>query len=476
MTAKTEMNRQESLAALGFDELKAAFAEQELFEGKTWQLSPFSFALSEEQVAEIEAIGRACFDFQQGLETLYLRSASGRNLLRNRPLVAPWVAEYVDRGKPAWLTEHARSGKQRGLFPTVLRPDLLLTDDGFSLTELDHVPGGIGLTAYLCALYADHGVIGGSENIILNFQRSLASLRPEIDNPILAIVVSEEAATYRPELQWVADRLQERGFRVFCLSPEDLFPLGGALFFDHGGTPEKIDVIYRFFELFDLENIAGREFIIEALEHGEIAVAPPLRPFQEEKLALALLHHHRLHDFWAEVLPKQSRKILGKIIPESWIIDPAPLPPGAVLDGPQVGGRPISDWRDLASASQRERELVLKRSGFHETAWGARSVVLGNDVSGKEWGAALDAAESAVESGLFILQRFRKPCRALHPIYDTLGVSRERQGRVLLRPYYFIVDREALLCGVLATFCPPDKKIIHGMKDAAMLPCRMVRK
>jgi hypothetical protein len=24
---------------------------------------------------------------------------------------------------------------------------------------------------------------------------------------------------------------------------------------------------------------------------------------------------------------------------------------------------------------------------------------------------------------------------------------------------------------VLATLCPADKKIIHGMKDAALLPC-----
>ena len=27
------------------------------------------------------------------------------------------------------------------------------------------------------------------------------------------------------------------------------------------------------------------------------------------------------------------------------------------------------------------------------------------------------------------------------------------------------------LSGALATFCPPDKKIIHGMQDAALLPC-----
>jgi hypothetical protein len=457
----------------GYKELEAALGAQELFEEKTWQLSPTAFSLTAEQVTGLETIGRACFDFHQGLETLYLRSASGRNLLRNRPLFAPWVAEYIDRGKPTWLVEHARSAGRRGHFPTVLRPDLLLTDDGFALTELDSVPGGIGLTAFLCDLYADDAIVGSSEEMVLNFQRSLADLRPEIENPVIAIVVSEESGTYRPEMVWVAKRLQDRGHRVYCLSPEDLFPIGGSLCFDHGGTPEKIDVVYRFFELFDLENIAGREFLIEALESGEIAVAPPLRPFQEEKLALALFHHHRLQDFWAETLPKRSRKILQKIIPESWIIDPTPLPPGAVLEGPQMGGHPISDWLDLAAASQRERELILKRSGFHQTAWGARSVVLGSDVSREQWRTALEAATGAADSGPFILQRFRKPRRALHPLFDGNGEFRERQGRARLCPYYFLVNREPVLSGVLATFCPPDKKIIHGMRDAALLPGRM---
>ena len=70
----------------GFEELKAAFAGQELFEDKTWQLSPAAFPLTEPQLAEIEAIGAACADFNRALETLYLRSAEGRNLLRNRRL------------------------------------------------------------------------------------------------------------------------------------------------------------------------------------------------------------------------------------------------------------------------------------------------------------------------------------------------------------------------------------------------------
>jgi hypothetical protein len=43
-----------------------------------------------------------------------------------------------------------------------------------------------------------------------------------------------------------------------------------------------------------------------------------------------------------------------------------------------------------------------------------------------------------------------------------------------LCPYFFNQGGRMRLAGALATFCPPDKKIIHGMQDAALLPCRVV--
>ncbi len=134
---------------LAYESIKSALDAQPLFEAKTWQLSPEAWPVTRQQVAELEQIGAACLEFHQTLETLYLRAAAGKNLLRNKPLVAPWVAEYLDRGKPARLVQQARDPRMRGVFPTVLRPDLLLVDHGFALTELDSVPGGIGLTAFL---------------------------------------------------------------------------------------------------------------------------------------------------------------------------------------------------------------------------------------------------------------------------------------------------------------------------------------
>jgi hypothetical protein len=149
-----------------------------------------------------------------------------------------------------------------------------------------------------------------------------------VRNPLIAILVSDEAATYRPEMFWLAEQLQRMGRRVYCLRPDEVFPLGGELCFDVEGTPEKIDIIYRFFELFDWANVkVGRE-ILEAWAGGTVAIAPPMRAFQEEKLALALFHHHLLRDYWAESLDARTLKLLQRLIPRSWVMDPAPLPPG----------------------------------------------------------------------------------------------------------------------------------------------------
>jgi hypothetical protein len=507
----------QAMPDLSHETLRNALRAQSLFEDKTWQLSPEAWPLTAAQVAELDAIGAACLEFHHALETLYLRAAAGKNLLRNKPLLAPWAADYLDRGKPAGLIAHARHPRNRGAFPTVLRPDLLLTDEGFVMSELDSVPGGIGLTAFLNRLYGGEdcaaagataaaagiipaagsgiipaggtapaaavsaaaagtdvaGILGAGDAMIRNFHDSLAALRPDLRSPLIALVVSDEAATYRPEMRWLAGQLQLQGKRVFCLEPGELFPLGSTLCLDIEGNPEKIDILYRFFELFDLANIRIADAILESWQAGELAIAPPMRHFQEEKLGFALFHHHLLADFWAETLGRRTLQLLKKLIPMTWVIDPAPLPPGAVLEGPRVGGRALTDWRQLAAATQKERDLIIKISGYHETAWGARSVVLGSDCSREEWQAGIGNAVKDAPANPHVLQEYKKPRRVRHRVYDRERQPREVDGRLRLCPYFFNLGGKPVLSGALATFCPPDKKIIHGMTDAALLPGRL---
>ena len=139
----------------------------------------------------------------------------------------------------------------------------------------------------------------------------------------------------------------------------------------------------------------------------------------------------------------------------------------------------LGDWRDLMGASQKERDLIIKISGFHETAWGARSVVLGSDCSREEWQQGVEQALRLAPTNLHVMQEYRKPKRVHHPVYrvPASGGPAEaavQAGRLRLCPYFFVVNGQARLSGALATFCPPDKKIIHGMQDAALLPCRVL--
>lgn len=454
-------------------DIENAFAAQSLFENKSWRLSPRAWPLTPAQLKQIEAIGRACHEFYLALDLLYTRSLENRNILRNGDQKVPWVADYLDRGKPESLLAHARHRRQRRRVPSVIRPDLLLTPDGLALTEMDSVPGGIGLTAFLNRMYADvDSVIGDEDRMVYAFYESLADLCPERALPTIGIVVSDEASTYRPEMEWLAGELQALGFKVFTLHPGDLFPVGDTICADIDGNPEELHVIYRFWELFDHREVPVMETLIEFADRGVgPVVTPPMRPFQEEKLSLALFHHHLLREFWREILSKSSYRLLKAIIPQSWIMDPVDLPPNAVLDAPWVGGRPIASWEQLAGASQKERNLILKLSGFHENAWGARSVLLGSDASRDEWrDGILEAVEGAPEN-LYLLQEYRKPAKLSHEVYEPDGSLRVMHGRLRLCPYYFIQSGESTLGGILATYCPADKKIIHGMRDAVLIPC-----
>lgn len=462
-----------------FARIRAALDEQPLFEDKTWRLSPEAFPLTAAQVEEIGQIGQACLEFYRALETLYLRSVEGRNLLRNRELKAPWVAEYLDRGKPEELLRHGRHKRLRGTLPLVMRPDLLLTEEGFVLSEMDSVPGGIGLTGFLNRLYgglegSGGGIVGAGDAMVETFYRNLAALAPHKGLPFIAILVSDEAGTYRPEMEWLAAELQKKGRRVFTFHPGDVMPLGNTLCVNMNGSPQQVDVIYRFWELFDLAHVPIANYILEAWDDAQVVISPPMRAFQEEKLNLALFHHHLLEDFWKENLSRRSWQTLKRVIPQSWVMDPVELPPNAVLDAPTVGGKPIRRWEQLGDASQKDRNLIIKLSGFHENAWGARSVTLGSDCSREEWQEAIAEAVREAPRSLYVLQVYHKPMRLTHPVFPPEGGDRTvpMEGRLRLCPYYFVEGEGVRLTGILATFCPADKKIIHGMRDAAMLPCR----
>lgn len=426
----------EKLAAI-----REALPKEGLFAEKDWLISPDPFPIEKKFLAELEQLGHRLLIFQRACNQLYQLSVKGKQ--------PAWVAHYLDAGKPPELVEFSRQKQFRDLVPAVARPDLILTESGYIIAEIDSVPGGIGLTGWLNQTYSafDNAIVGGADGMLDGFQ----SVLPNGGD----IVISQEAATYRPEMEWIAARLKDRHrdleWRV--VAAENYEPQDGR-------------AVYRFFELFDRPNLSKIDKTLRANEEGRISITPPIKPYLEEKMWFALFWLQPLREFWRRELGEKYFVKLQEVIPYSWLLDPAPLPQHAVI--PRLE---IHDWHEAAKFSQKDRDLLLKVSGFSPLSWGSRGIALGSDLPHAEWQRRIDHALATFESSPTILQRFHKGRLFEHRYWDPeSGELKTMKGRVRLCPYFFVEGDRVKLRGVLATICPADKKLLHGMRDAILVP------
>ena len=421
------------MPTLTLADLKKSVPKTGFFVNREWIWSPEPLQLSKNQKKILSRLGRPLHRFQCATDELYRLSSEGR-----RP---EWIAELLDAGKPDWMIAHQRSSEQRNVIPRVIRPDLLLTENGFIASELDGVPGGIGTLAWLSQTYEEAGfeVFGGAKGMLDGF----ASLFEDGAD----ILVSEESNDYRPEMDWLAAELGEK-FTVH--------------------QAEKWEAskreCYRFFELFDWKSIPA---IRELARSGK--VTPPLKPHFEEKLWLALFWAPSLRKIWEKELRGSHLQILKKLIPYGWPVDPSEIPPHAAIPRLEV-----SSWDEVGEFSQKDRRLVLKVSGFSDLAWGSRGVIIGHDEPLGLWRTAVNDAQSQFMIQPWVMQEFKETKLVEHPYFEPkTGEIRIMEGRVRLCPYYFVSQEgQSSLGGCLATIVPADKKKIHGMRDGILVPCR----
>jgi hypothetical protein len=471
--------------------LRDALPPGGLFAEKEWRVAPRPLALDAALFDRLEQLGPRLLAFSRAANLLYRRSAEGKE--------PEWIARYLDAGKPPEVVALAREAAWKNDLPAVVRPDLLLTEEGFALTEMDSVPGGIGATAWMQAAYAATGdrrpATDGQSNARAGMLEGFRSVLAGGEG-IAAIVVSEEARDYRPEMEWIAGRIADcrlpiadlgeaegsggndslaiareargpgrsqgasGGFPVEVCRPEDLAYSEAGVFL--GG--ERVATVYRFFELFDLPQVANWGRLAEAARKGLVRVTPPFKPQLEEKLWMALFWFPQLAGFWRRELGDRYFRDLKEVIPFTWLVDPAPLPPHAVI--PRLE---IHDWRALGEFSQKQRDLVLKVSGFSPLGWGSRGVWVGSDLPADAWKRAVGEALDAFAREPRILQPFARARLVEHAWFDFgKGAAVAMRGRVRLCPYWFVAGREARLGGVLATVCPAEKKLIHGMREAIL--------
>lgn len=432
----------------------------------SWRISPEPFWLASKEYEWFEALGAHLIAFYRACNLLYSQSVRG--------IQPEWVAEYLDQGKEAEVIGYGRMNRFKSQLPLVIRPDVIPTEDGMVITELDSVPGGIGFTGAMSRLYAKLGdsVVGGAEGMVRGFAEMIRAFAGAT-HPNTAIVVSDEAGDYREEMLWLAEELRRSCLPCATIHPRDIrFDDEEGLFVVVDGERRKFDVVYRFFELFDLKNIPKSELMLYAAKKRQVLMTPPPKAYLEEKMVFALLHHPALGPFWAQNLPKDALRVLNAAVPQTWVMDARPLPPHATIHGLTHRNAAVQDFMQFADASQQERELVVKPSGYSPLAWGSRGVVVGHDVSSETWAESLRQALDAFPTSPHVMQAFHKGRRADVSYYDfdRRAVMR-MSGRARLTPYYFVANDKAKLGGILATVCPADKKVLHGMVDSVMVPC-----
>ena len=415
--------------------IHSALPKSQLRHDNGWLFSPKPFVLDKKTAKSLTRLGHPLAQFQQSSDSIYHRSVKGS--------LPSWIHQLLDAGKPPWMINAQRAAAIRQCMPRVIRPDLILTGEennhSFALTELDSVPGGMGITLWLSQFYSEHGfnILGGENGIRDGFQ----SLLHEGGR----ILVSAESGDYKPELSWLAEQCDN----ITVESAET----------DSGADSPA----YRFFEWFDWENISSAQKLA-----GNASLTSPCKPHLEEKLWLALLWSPSLREIWKQELRSNHLRRIREIVPFSWVVDPTPLPPQGSL--PRLDAH---TWEEVANFSQTERQLVMKISGFSELAWGSRGVYIGHDLPATEWTERVTEATESFDTQPRMMQEYHAGSIIEHPYFDPeTGEEKIMQGRVRLCPYFFTDPQgQTSFGGCLATIVPADKKKIHGMKDGILVPC-----
>ena len=262
-------------------------------------------------------------------------------------------------------------------------------------------------------------------------------------------------------MKWIAAQLTalnpDRSWRVF--DAENYEPQNGRN-------------VYRFFELFDLPNLPRVGELMNAAAEGRVSVTPPFKPYLEEKMWFALFWLQPLREFWRRELGEKYFLKLQKVIPYTWLLDPTPLPQHAVI--PRLE---IHDWRE-ASPVQPERARSLIES---EWIFSAR---LGESRCRARRGLAAQrmAKANRARAGNFrtIAHDSCSVSTKAGSSNSAIGIPKLRElktmkGRVRLCPYYFVETDKVKMRGALATVAPADKKLLHGMRDAILVPSQFVK-
>ena len=338
----------------------------------------------------------------------------------------------LDTGKPEiFLTDDSRPS--RYLF---VRPDIIITPQGFTICEVETSPFGLALSEVLNRGYRQEGfetLVG--DNVLAEHIQAQTSVKG-------SIVYSTKTQSYAGQMTFLADELFS----------------GEGRNWQARHTSEMIGQqqqdMYRGFYLAESLIDPDVATVLDSQMANGGVLLPSPTPHMEEKANLALIWDKRFEDYLKRELGEGAFNHLREVIPPTWVVGYEEFFAPGMPHG-------ISTSVDLATLSRAKRAFVLKPSGFGtNTSW-AEGVKLLHEQSAVNASAILQEAANDT-SGLHVIQEFKKGVKVPMTYEGNDGLDIPMQARIRLTPYYSVAPGdEGRLVAIKATGCE-NTDFIHA--------------
>lgn len=394
----------------GYEWYKIRREEFKIQQSIPFRVSPKPLYLSPDRVRQITAIGPEVVNFLDGVDELFRTDETVKTLL--------------NRGKPDFFSG---AEKPRYLF---IRPDLIITQDGFTVCELETSPFGLALADLLNKSYRKEG----QDTLVEDGQLSgyIQSVTPSAGK----IIYSSKTVSYAGQMRYLADNIfSSEG------SGRDWGVINADQYVRRGGQS-----VYRAFYQHEALADGFVRTVVESVAQDEaVETFPSFTPYLEEKAVMALLWDRRWESFFQRQLGKASFDQLRNVIPPTWIVGQED---NFSLRMP-VGTTSL----DIATLSKAKRGFVLKASGFSGHSSWSEGVSLLHEKSGLKVRELVSAA-IADQNALYIIQEFRRGQKVPMVYEDEMQGLVPMEARVRLTPYFGMVgvDRGRLIA-IKATGC-----------------------
>lgn len=393
-------------------------------EYNTGQAIPFRvtaspFYLSKEQANEVGTIGVDITGFFHAADELYRTEGV--------------VHELLDTGKPdIFLLD-------RPAEYIFVRPDMVITEDGFAVCEIETSPFGLALADILNRAY-----IGAGFETVVGEKVLETYLKASTPNEG-TVVFSNKTKSYAGQMEYLARRLLSgagRNWRSSIASDTDL---------------NNAASIYRGFYLSEIETDPSIKILLDSSDSRGILSLPSHTPHIEEKAILSFIWDKRFEKKLKSQLGAASYAHLRRVIPPTWIVGQEKYFAPGLPNGYESSA-------DLAKLSRRARAFVLKSSGFSSTSsWAEGVYFLGKKSAVVDEEMLLKAA--ADKTALHVVQAMRKG-KDYRIQYTEDGRQIPMNARIRLTPYFATnSSRQGELVAAKATGCE-NTDLIHASSSS----------